>query len=109
VTVMLLIGIAKLSKGCSLAMDRAARGEFGELGPDDFVLQPLMVSLGVIMRIELRKGAPQRRLPNRDHWVQAATLDGTYIVFRESIQVWTSRRKSQWLYPGAFENLGTAW
>lgn len=33
-------------------MDRAFGGKLRKLGPDDFVLQALMVSLGVIMQIE---------------------------------------------------------
>jgi len=34
-------------------MERALRGKLVKLGPDYFVFQPLMVSLGVIMQIEL--------------------------------------------------------
>jgi hypothetical protein len=52
-------------------MKRAFRGKLGKFGPDYFVFQPLMVSLGVIMQIELREGASQRGLTNQDHPVQA--------------------------------------
>jgi hypothetical protein len=74
------------------AMERTVRGKLSKFGTDYSVFQPLMVSLGVIMQIELREGASQRRLTDQYHPVQAGTLDSTYKALRESVQIWTSRR-----------------
>jgi len=85
-------------------MDRAGIWKLLEFRPDDFVLPALVVSFGIIMRIEFRNRPPQRRLADQDDSVQAGTLNTTYKTVRESIQIGTSRRKSERFHAGAFEH-----
>jgi hypothetical protein len=37
-----------------------------------------MISLGVVMRHEFTDGAPQRRLADEDHAIEALVFDGAY-------------------------------
>src|SRR4029453_2685934 len=51
-----------------------------------------MIPLGVVMRHKLTDGAPQRRLANEDHAVQALVFDGAYEPFGVGVQVRRLRR-----------------
>jgi hypothetical protein len=57
------------------ALNGAFRPNCGLFGSDEPIIQALMIPLGVVMRHEFTDGAPQRRLANEDHAVQALVFD----------------------------------
>jgi hypothetical protein len=87
------------------ALDAPVLWKFCEFRLNDFVLQTLVVALGVIMQSELRNSATQRGLSEEDHSLYAGFFDASDESFRESVQIGTSRRKSQRLDSGTLEDL----
>jgi hypothetical protein len=57
------------------SVHRATRSNRGLFASDQPISQALMIPLGVVMRHEFTHGAPQRRLANEDHAVQALVFD----------------------------------
>ena len=61
---------------------------------DDLVVEPLVISLGVIMVQELVDSIVQRLLAEEDHSVQAFGFDTSHEAFQMGIQVGTLGRQS---------------
>ena len=57
------------------------------LGPDQPVLQSLMVTLGMVVLGAMGDRSPQRCLPDENHPIQAFVLDRTYEALRLRISV----------------------
>ena len=57
------------------SVHRATPSNRGLFVSDQPITQTLMVPLGVVMRHEFTDGAPQLRLANEDHAVQALVFD----------------------------------
>ena len=67
------------------AINGTLRREFGEFGLDDFVPQPLVVALMVIMKNELQGGPVEAGLSDQNHLVQAGLFDAPHKSFREPL------------------------
>jgi hypothetical protein len=58
-----------------------------QLGSDQPILQPLVVTLSVVVHHVLRDRPTQRRLPDEDHPIQAIVLDGANKSLGIRIQI----------------------
>ena len=67
-------------------MDATVRWEVANLGPNNLVLEPLMVAPRVIMQNELRGGLAQGRLSDQDQFVQTGLFDTPKEPFCEGVQ-----------------------
>lgn len=75
------------------------------LGLDEFILQPLMVALGVKMENEVLDRVPQHRFAEEYHPVEAFFLDQPDPAFRVGVQAWQPWRQSHRRHALALEYL----
>ena len=74
--------------------------KIGEVARDEFVVEPLMISLGQIMDHVLRDGTTKGSLAEEDELVETLGLDGENESLGESVQVRTSTRQLGVLHSG---------
>ncbi len=86
-----------------VALDFAVK--LGEVARDEFVVEPLMISLGQIMDHVLRDRTTKGSLAEEDELVETLGLDGENESLGESVQVRTSARQLDVLHAGVVEDL----
>ena len=72
---------------------------------NDLVLEPLVISFGMVVADELADRVPEHLLAEEDHLFQAIGFDRPDPAFREGIEIWTLRRQADRFYAGSFQDL----
>jgi hypothetical protein len=89
----------------TLAAENPAVAVRGWRACDQPVLQPLMVSLAVVVRQELRDRSPQMALAQRHQSIEAFTLDRQDEPLGERVEVRASSGQSHHLHPASLERI----